>query len=610
MNEPKQHSIRGRVLRLTIAGLSLAAVVAVSLWESEERISPGALHPSHEALPELRGKVGCATCHGGILASMTESCLECHDPIAAQLEAGTGLHGKLASETARACDDCHSEHTGGTIALVDDRSFVEAGVTDIGNYRHEHIASFALTDRHEALDCEHCHPNAHAELIIPGESRYLGLSQTCTACHDDTHDGSHGPDCASCHGQAHSFTEAPLFEHDEAFVLTGSHADLGCALCHPSGTDHAVAALLNRPLDTRACAECHESPHRDRFLSEIAAAEHVTQAESCETCHDPVHSAFAGTDTVMTAAFHAATGFRLEPPHDTQQCIECHPGRGEEHADESAAIRARFAVMFPGRAQDDCRACHEDPHRGEFDTGFSKGACLTCHTETHFTPTRFDAAFHTRTGFALTGAHASVTCKGCHIVSEKEGRFLPVERDCAACHEDAHRGRLTVPASIAANKNEAPDCGTCHTTESFSAEDWTVSDHAAWTAFPLQGAHALTDCLACHLPSNTPTLEGRLFGFAERNCSACHADTHAGQFAVAGVVDCARCHSAVETWTMSSFDHQRDSRFKLDEHHVTLECAACHRPADTGRGRMVVRYKPLGIECADCHGFQGAKGVG
>ncbi len=604
MNEPAKQSVRKRALRLTIAGLSLAAVIAISLWESQERVSPGELHPSHAALPELRGKAGCATCHGGILTSMTGSCLKCHAPIAAQLSSATGLHGRLAPEFAKACEECHVEHTGGSVALVSDRSFAEAGIPKFDDYRHEQVVPFVLTDRHEALDCDHCHPNAHAERIVAGTSRFLGVSQTCTSCHDDAHAGSYGPDCASCHGQAHEFKEAPLFEHDDAFVLTGSHADVGCAVCHESGSDHAVAALLNHPLDTRSCGECHESPHRDAFITQFAVAEEMMKTESCETCHDPVHPAFASKDTVMTAEFHVMTGFRLEPPHDDQQCGECHPGFGEEHATEPAAVEARFASLFPGRAQDDCRACHEDPHRGEFDLGFSKGKCLTCHSDVHFTPTRFDIAFHAKTGYALTGAHARVSCNECHTAAETKDRFLPVPQACADCHEDAHRGKLAGANSTATN------CASCHTTESFSATTWTVGDHASWTGFALEGAHARTDCLACHLPTATPTKERRTFGFAERSCSACHADPHAGQFSVVGVVDCSSCHAGVETWKSLSFDHQRDSRFKLDEHHVKLECGACHQAVEAGRDRKVIRYKPLGVECADCHGFQGGKGVG
>jgi hypothetical protein len=271
-----------------------------------------------------------------------------------------------------------------------------------------------------------------------------------------------------------------------------------------------------------------------------------------------------------------------------------------------------FRAAFPGRAQNDCRTCHTDPHNGEFDRGFTHGDCLTCHAEAHFTPSRFDASFHSKTGYPLTGKHAAIHCDDCHTAAQtakkgQVGRFLPVSKSCADCHADAHRGRLVNAAATTGN-DKAQDCAQCHTTESFSAATWTAADHARWTKFPLEGAHSRADCMTCHLPSSKPTKEGRKFGFADVNCSTCHADPHGGQFAVAGGVDCARCHSGSNSWSSLRFDHQRDTRFTLDEQHSKLSCAQCHRPVDIGGGRSIVKYKPLGTSCADCHGFQRGKG--
>jgi Zn finger protein HypA/HybF involved in hydrogenase expression len=48
------------------------------------------------------------------------------------------------------------------------------------------------------------------------------------------------------------------------------------------------------------------------------------------------------------------------------------------------------------------------------------------------------------------------------------------------------------------------------------------------------------------------------------------------------------------------FDHQRDARFALDAQHEKLQCSACHRAYQTAQG-SVVRFKPLGVTCAECH---------
>ena len=56
--------------------------------------------------------------------------------------------------------------------------------------RHEHV-EFALAGAHEALACVRCHAHAH-DLTPPAGGRFLGLSQQCTACHEDRHGGAFG----------------------------------------------------------------------------------------------------------------------------------------------------------------------------------------------------------------------------------------------------------------------------------------------------------------------------------------------------------------------------------------------------------------------------------
>ena len=91
----------------------------------------------------------------------------------------------------------------------------------------------------------------------------------------------------------------------------------------------------------------------------------------------------------------------------------------------------------------------------------------------------------------------------------------------------------------------------------------------------------------------------RLGKVAGKNCADCHRDQHQGQFVNGKSTDCARCHG-VEDFHKTRFDHDRDSRFRLDAQHVLLECSKCHKSYDTPFG-PVVRYKPLGVECGDCH---------
>jgi hypothetical protein len=59
---------------------------------------------------------------------------------------------------------------------------------------------------------------------------------------------------------------------------------------------------------------------------------------------------------------------------------------------------------------------------------------------------------------------------------------------------------------------------------------------------------------------------------------------------VRGENGCASCHSE-KAWS-DGFDHDRDTRFELDDLHASLECAACHSDQ---------RFRAAGRECQACH---------
>ena len=178
--------------------------------------------------------------------------------------------------------------------------------------------------------------------------------------------------------------------------------------------------------------------------------------------------------------------------------------------------------------------------------------------------------------------------------------FVPTDAACGACHKDVHNGRFDAKG-MAREVRGSSGCARCHTTESFRRVAWEVEDHARWTGYALAGGHARASCAQCHGGDG-----GTKFRPAVKACASCHEDVHAGQFTARGTTDCARCHGEGEKFTPDRFDHARDSRFALDEHHASLACAACHKDYGVG-GRRVVRYKPLGVRCEDCHGTTGGK---
>ncbi len=623
------------VTKGAFALVSLGLVLAVVLWEREQKLTPGPLHPVHAAVAELAAPDGCPRCHGAAPQSMAQACAACHEPIALQLEAGSGLHGTLGAADASRCGLCHREHGGDRLAPIAAESWRRAGVADPERYAHEHVAEFRLGGVHPSLACEACHTTRS----------YLGLQQTCTACHDDVHAGAFGTDCAHCHGQSAPFAQVAAFSHPERFPLAGAHAGLACLACHAKDTPHAIAQRLEATgMQPRACHDCHADPHRGGGLASqftevractqchdttadwtprVAGAEHarfgpalegrhaaadcrscharqvptVPPLQQCQSCHESPHRAefvraaspegcvrchaaadpgFGLPSADLSAADHAASGFALGRPHADLACAVCHrPG-------------AAWAARFPGRRADDCAACHSDPHQGRFEQG-----CTSCHRAESFRPTLFDAAAHARTKFPLTGAHIATACARCHT----DGlQFGPLPVACASCHEDPHRGLFDAPGRPR-QLGGREGCARCHGNERFDEVRWSGDEHRMWTGHALQGAHASLQCTQCH--RSEPATPRRL-GPAPRRCDQCHADPHAGQFRGEQGTDCARCHGE-QRFVPVRFDHQRDARFALDANHRQLGCSACHKSYDDGFGHRVVRWRPLGVSCADCH---------
>lgn len=676
--------------QLLIAFFSLLGVAAIALVDGG-RTSPGTLSGVHGQLPELQGRLGCAQCHGGWFSSMASACLDCHEPIAHQLDAGTGLHGTLGS-AGRRCAECHSDHNGESFALVGRHSFARAGVPDPERFDHA-LVGFEMGGRHLELDCSACHEQADADLLLPGQRRFLGLSQSCASCHDDPHQGAMRIGCAECHTQA-SFDEHLARGHGAHLPLVGAHAALDCRACHAAGSVHGLEALLSgraRPA-ARACLDCHASPHGASFARGNAAFARSSLETSCVACHAHEHTSFRDPRLELTPAQHAASGFPLEPPHQNLSCAQCH------------APELAFEARHPGRRPQDCASCHADPHGGQFDDGpFAAQGCIACHQVHAFEPHRFDAGLHARTAFPLEHSHLAVACETCHSLPEQGGprAFVGTSPRCDACHADAHRGffeqrgveergdcaRCHIPSTFAdvaegafdhghwtsfpiLGAHEQEGCAACHARSSeaeptgrtfgraserftpvpavhvpadlgetcsachrdphqgrFDAPGLPVLlgeragcvrchgsdsfrdlphgfDHGVWTGFALEGAHARAACSACHEPLRRPDAAGRTWGAARGTaCAECHVDPHAGQFAFQGRTDCSSCHRDTNHFRRLSFDHDWDSRFPLDGSHRGLDCAACHRPTRIGDA-TVVRYKPLGTACTDCHGTQ------
>ncbi|HSB89808.1 MAG TPA: cytochrome c3 family protein [Anaerolineales bacterium] len=488
-------------------------------------------------------ELACDTCHvAGQMSGLPTNCVGCHrddDP----------HDGKMGTD----CVTCHTP---------EDWSIL------LGTFDHSRTG-FPLIGAHATQACANCH--------IGG--RFAGTPTACVACHkaDDAHDGRFGTRCESCHSPR-GWTPADFDHSATGFALTGGHAGVACARCHPGdryqGTPsncvacHAGDDAHNGQFGTD-CGACHTPASwakatfdHSKTSFPLTGAHLMTTCEACHvggkyqgtsnrciSCHssDDAHRGANGTecgachDTTSwknAAVDHNKTRFPLTGLHQGVACTQCHVG-GE----------------FRGTPMT-CAACHasDDAHNGQFGTD-----CASCHTTAGWAKATFD---HSKTAFPLTGAHASATCTQCHV----NGVYKGTTTSCGACHasDDKHNGQF------------GTNCGACHATSSWTGATF---DHSK-TSFPLTGVHTSTACTKCHVNGKydgTPT-----------NCGACHAsdDKHNGQFGS----NCGACHST-STWAGATFDHSKTS-FPLTGAHTSATCTQCH---------VNGKYAGTPTNCVACH---------
>lgn len=592
--------MRLRDPKLWLAAISLVLVTCLVVIDLD-RTSPGPLSATHAAVSGLEER-DCTSCHASGAGDAAAACGACHTRITDQIAGRFGFHGAL--QAARDCGQCHAEHLGADHELVGSRAFRLAGFPSRDDYAHDGLA-FALHGKHEELQCSACHPLADAAVLAEGERRFLGANQDCAACHEDPHDGRMVKSCEACHGQSEPFADLDAFVHTADFPLAGVHAVDACSDCHAPNSAYAVEALggLDAPA-ARECASCHEQPHTDPFIRSVAALLEVTSGATCVSCHALDRPSFESANLIHTARLHAASGFPLQVPHEGIDCAACH-----DPAVLAGSGTQRFA--------DDCAACHASPHDDQFDQGaFAGSNCLECHQRNSFQPSTIDAQMHARTSFPLTAGHARPTCVECHSVRADAplgtAVFASAPTDCAACHADAHDGHFD---ALAVENAFTADCGACHATTHFADLDPNAFDHAAWTNFALDGAHAQAACEACHQRAHEPDRFGRqfgrvaeLFGRPTTACATCHVNVHVGTMAQRST-SCADCHDTMQFGSVdrASFDHAAHTGFALVEAHARLSCERCHAPRslpDADRRTFGIAEETFGraIEnCADCH---------
>jgi len=496
---------------------------------------------------------------------------------------------------------------------------------------------FPLTGLHTAVSCQQCHGPQGGN---SQEARFKGLNfAECSACHRDPHKGTVGANCVQCHTTAGwkgpGFTRLSRFDHSKThYPLTGQHASVNCSSCHKT-------ADFSARLASGRCIDCHNDRHNGQFAARADKGD-------CQACHTLDKKFEVST---FDAKAHALTAYPLLGRHANVACKDCHTKKNSV-----TSYHPKF---------ENCTDCHKDQHGGQFAKRSDNGDCASCHTvEKAFEFSTFDVKAHALTDYPLVGRHAAVECKDCHTRKNNLRNYHPDFGACIDCHKDAHVGQFTekfankcdschvmdgfTPSTFTLTRHRqarfdlmgahlAIACTDCHKKKDEQsphqyvfAQQTCVTCHrdphelgvqqtqceschtlSAWvpalgfdhttTRFSLLGAHRATDCLSCHKPTGSGQQRLVRFSGAPMECSGCHQDVHAGQFALKpGGGECSSCHSTAQWKPASGFDHGT-SAFPLDGAHQRVRCVLCHSKTTRIGGRETMVFRDAPKECKQCH---------
>ncbi|MEK6775974.1 MAG: cytochrome c3 family protein [bacterium] len=406
--------------------------------------------------------------------------------------------------------------------------------------------------------------------VIQGHARYeeecsrchepfskTSQQRLCLSCHKEVGDdinkgtgfhgrktGIHDTECKHCHtdhkGRSTDIVmlDRELFDHRITdFELKGGHVKAPCSGCHNEKYKNPEARKRDRRGNVPSfrysdapshCIDCHKD--HDQHRGQLG--------DKCADCHEE-------ETWSKTRYNHDKTKFPLKGKHKKASCDKCHPGERWGKTPGDCFVCHRMDDRHNGRYGRKCEACHTTEERGILPAPIPDRA----RPVTAWNRSIFD---HNKTKFQLTHKHRQVECNKCHkgtLYNEK----IPLT--CYGCHkgDNVHKDK----------GQEGTQCERCHNQQGWRSE--IFFDHDL-TRFPLIGLHAVAACEECHVSA--------AYEDAPAECIKCHEsdDYHKQRFGT----QCGPCHNP-NGWSLWRFDHDSQTRFKLDGAHQGLDCHACHQ---------------------------------
>ncbi len=471
-------------------------------------------------LQGMHQNVACMQCHTKpVFTNVGSKCADCH----------ADIHRR---QMGAACETCHTVK-GWDVSLQ-----------AVQNHQNR----FPLMGAHAALDCQACHKGAAV-------GQYMGLSTQCYSCHARDYQQTANPNhvlgkfpttCEQCHGMDNWFNAK--FDHAAVgFPLTGAHATLQCVQCHVNNNYNLTSA-------NTVCVSCHLNDYN----TAVSPVNHVQAGfpTTCQTCHDTV----AWTDGKFD---HSTTGWALTGAHATVACTQCH-------------INSNYKLTNTA-----CVSCHlkdfqATTNPNHVQQGFAQ-TCESCHNTAAWQPAQFD---HSKSGFPLTGAHATTPCAQCHV----NNNYTITNTACVSCHQNDYNTAVSPVNHI--QLGFPTTCQNCHDTVSWLNGKF---DHST-TGWALTGTHATTPCAQCHINNNYSLTS------ANTVCVSCHLNDYntavspVNHVQAAFPTTCDTCHDTV-VWTDGKFDHSTTG-WALTGTHATTPCTQCH---------VNNNYKLTNTACVSCH---------
>jgi len=230
--------------------------------------------------------VACEKCHRNpaVLAIVTKAAPAAPrapatptPPLAAKKHlAPIGIRFKSTPTT---CVTCHADPHLGQVNTACETCHSVAGVKFAADTFTHDRSRFALTGKHQSVDCAQCHKRETGTFPAgPGTAvRLSGMDLSCRSCHADVHLGQVSLTCETCHTTDKFKLTKYTHQHPPADFFTGSHLRARCDACHKTVTAQFPAGrgtAVQFKVDAK-CVSCHEDPHKGSL------------GQDCGSCHKP-----------------------------------------------------------------------------------------------------------------------------------------------------------------------------------------------------------------------------------------------------------------------------------------------------------------------------------